>query len=382
MWSWTQQQAPLLMRGNCLLNCYSKKTSSKLGIRVLAWFVQVSALGDCVITCISQLYLPRKLRKPFSKSAIMFECFFFPFVKLSKKRDRTDTCIYIWKLKYLLNLNWVDSSWTCRYDVALNLNTQGPFRLLSFAKKCKRLRLFLHVSTGTYAYICAHRNKDGALISSICIHLTMIRILLRRLIIPFRRLCWFVIFRPWYPLAAYVNGERRGVVREKPFHMGQSIAEEMAIASGTQQSFSVAQIGCPCWDQTGVGDGPKSHQRRGRPQDERDGFSQVINCFAIACMIHQQRPVDRGNGLINVIPGSYDCELERECSGGKTRTRSRRRWGRWWSAATRGTSPSPLSVRASSRAHIGSLFLVGSKESGSLMSNWFFSLISSTHKTV
>ncbi|XP_054811952.1 fatty acyl-CoA reductase 2, chloroplastic-like [Prosopis cineraria] len=34
-----------------------------------------------------------------------------------------------------------------RYDVALNTNTKGPFRLLNFAKKCKNLRLFLHIST-------------------------------------------------------------------------------------------------------------------------------------------------------------------------------------------------------------------------------------------
>lgn len=29
---------------------------------------------------------------------------------------------------------------------------------------------------------------------------------------------------------------------EKPFYMGQSIAEEMATASGTQQSFSLPQL--------------------------------------------------------------------------------------------------------------------------------------------
>lgn len=32
--------------------------------------------------------------------------------------------------------------------MALNLNTEGPSRLLSFAMNCKKLRLFLHVSTG------------------------------------------------------------------------------------------------------------------------------------------------------------------------------------------------------------------------------------------
>ncbi|KAK4784361.1 hypothetical protein SAY86_018729 [Trapa natans] len=78
-----------------------------------------------------------------------------------------------------------------RYDVALNINTQGPFRLLSFAMRCKKLQNFLHVST------------------------------------------------------AYVNGERQGVVKEKPFYMGQSIAEEKAtIASGTddKQYLSLPQL--------------------------------------------------------------------------------------------------------------------------------------------
>jgi hypothetical protein len=40
----------------------------------------------------------------------------------------------------------------CRYDVALNINTQGPRRVLDFAKRCPNLQLFLHVSTGTELY--------------------------------------------------------------------------------------------------------------------------------------------------------------------------------------------------------------------------------------
>ncbi|XP_028787436.1 fatty acyl-CoA reductase 2-like [Neltuma alba] len=55
-----------------------------------------------------------------------------------------------------------------RYDVALNTNTRGPFRLLNFAKKCKNLCLFFHIST------------------------------------------------------AYVgDGERQGTIREKPLYIGQ-----------------------------------------------------------------------------------------------------------------------------------------------------------------
>ncbi|KAK4591650.1 hypothetical protein RGQ29_016186 [Quercus rubra] len=59
-----------------------------------------------------------------------------------------------------------------RYDVAVNTNARGPSRLLGFAKKCKKLGLFLHVST------------------------------------------------------AYVNGEREGLIMEKPFHLGQTIVGE------------------------------------------------------------------------------------------------------------------------------------------------------------
>jgi fatty acyl-CoA reductase len=36
----------------------------------------------------------------------------------------------------------------CRYDVALDSNTLGPFRIISFAQRCRRLKLFMHVSTG------------------------------------------------------------------------------------------------------------------------------------------------------------------------------------------------------------------------------------------
>ncbi|CAM8963679.1 unnamed protein product [Rhodiola kirilowii] len=73
-----------------------------------------------------------------------------------------------------------------RYDVALNINTMGPYRLLSFAKLCKKLQMFTHVST------------------------------------------------------AYVNGEREGVVLEKPFKMGESIAAERARSVAERSSM-------PCW---------------------------------------------------------------------------------------------------------------------------------------
>ncbi|CAN6893986.1 unnamed protein product [Brassica oleracea var. botrytis] len=59
-----------------------------------------------------------------------------------------------------------------RYDVALDINTRGPGNLMGFAKKCKKLKLFLQVST------------------------------------------------------AYVNGQRQGRIMEKPFSMGDCIATE------------------------------------------------------------------------------------------------------------------------------------------------------------
>ncbi|KAJ3693174.1 hypothetical protein LUZ60_008654 [Juncus effusus] len=62
-----------------------------------------------------------------------------------------------------------------RYDVALDVNTLGPFRLMSFARRMKRLKLFLHFST------------------------------------------------------AYVNGERQGVVSEKPFCLGDTISNKNSI---------------------------------------------------------------------------------------------------------------------------------------------------------
>ncbi|XP_048321561.2 fatty acyl-CoA reductase 2, chloroplastic [Ziziphus jujuba] len=69
-----------------------------------------------------------------------------------------------------------------RYDVALDINTRGPGHLMGFAKKCKKLKLFLQVST------------------------------------------------------AYVNGERQGRIMEKPFCIGESIAGEINI-SGNPPNF-------------------------------------------------------------------------------------------------------------------------------------------------
>ncbi|CAA0829923.1 Fatty acyl-CoA reductase 2 [Striga hermonthica] len=72
-----------------------------------------------------------------------------------------------------------------RYDTALDINTGGPTRLMSFAKQCLKLKLFLQVSTGK--------------------------------------------------LSAYVNGQRQGRIMEKHFSMGESIASETVVYKNKQQ---------------------------------------------------------------------------------------------------------------------------------------------------
>ncbi|KVI00065.1 Fatty acyl-CoA reductase [Cynara cardunculus var. scolymus] len=74
-----------------------------------------------------------------------------------------------------------------RYDVALDINTGGPSRLMSFAKKCKKLNLFLQVST------------------------------------------------------AYVNGQRQGRIMERPFNAGESIARESLIY-GNQEVMTIPKL--------------------------------------------------------------------------------------------------------------------------------------------
>lgn len=48
-----------------------------------------------------------------------------------------------------------------RYDIALGINTIGPANVLMFAKKCSKLRVFLHVST---AYV--HGEKEGVILET------------------------------------------------------------------------------------------------------------------------------------------------------------------------------------------------------------------------
>ncbi|OVA18798.1 Male sterility [Macleaya cordata] len=75
-----------------------------------------------------------------------------------------------------------------RYDVALDINTQGPYRLMTFAKRCTKLQLFLQVST------------------------------------------------------AYVNGQRQGRILEKPFCIGESIARERVTSEILTGSLPVLDV--------------------------------------------------------------------------------------------------------------------------------------------
>ncbi|KAJ0088353.1 hypothetical protein Patl1_32894 [Pistacia atlantica] len=70
-----------------------------------------------------------------------------------------------------------------RYDVAIDINTRGTVHLMEFAKKCKKLKLFVQVST------------------------------------------------------AYVNGQRQGRIMEKAFNMGDSIARENVISKAAASRY-------------------------------------------------------------------------------------------------------------------------------------------------
>ncbi|WMV44484.1 hypothetical protein MTR67_037869 [Solanum verrucosum] len=70
-----------------------------------------------------------------------------------------------------------------RYDLALDANVNGPYQLMMFAKKCKKLKLLMHYST------------------------------------------------------AFANGEREGLILEKPFTMGESITKEKITSISPYTNF-------------------------------------------------------------------------------------------------------------------------------------------------
>ncbi|XP_019455007.1 PREDICTED: fatty acyl-CoA reductase 2-like [Lupinus angustifolius] len=87
-----------------------------------------------------------------------------------------DTCDVIAEKVDVIVNSAANTTFDERYDTAININTRGPCRLMSIAKKCKNLKLFLQVST------------------------------------------------------AYVNGERHGRIMERPFSFGDCIARENSMS--------------------------------------------------------------------------------------------------------------------------------------------------------
>ncbi|KAK4776159.1 hypothetical protein SAY87_024120 [Trapa incisa] len=85
-----------------------------------------------------------------------------------------------------------------RYDVAIGINTLGARNLMSFAKRCNKVKLFLQVSTGKYQKV-SFSYVEGDIFTS---------------------------FQVSWHCAAYVNGQRQGNIPEKPFSIGDSIARE------------------------------------------------------------------------------------------------------------------------------------------------------------
>ncbi|GAB2295442.1 hypothetical protein Dimus_029609 [Dionaea muscipula] len=75
-----------------------------------------------------------------------------------------------------------------RYDAAIDINTRGPGRVMALGKKCKKLKLFLQVST------------------------------------------------------AYVNGQRQGRIMERPFRTGESIARESFMSGNSPSSPPILDV--------------------------------------------------------------------------------------------------------------------------------------------
>ncbi|KAH0635655.1 hypothetical protein KY289_035570 [Solanum tuberosum] len=76
-----------------------------------------------------------------------------------------------------------NSTLDLRYDLALDAHVNGSYQLMMFAKKCKNLKLLIHYST------------------------------------------------------AYANGEREGLLYEKPFMMGESITKEKLTSHSPTAKF-------------------------------------------------------------------------------------------------------------------------------------------------
>jgi alcohol-forming fatty acyl-CoA reductase len=92
---------------------------------------------------------------------------------------------------------------TCRYDVAFDTNVMGAKHICEFAKRCSKLKMLLHVSTGIYSR------------EATTVHF-------------FSPIKWTCVMNDKSSLsmhAAYVAGEQEGVVLEKPFRLGETLRE-------------------------------------------------------------------------------------------------------------------------------------------------------------
>ncbi|WMV45307.1 hypothetical protein MTR67_038692 [Solanum verrucosum] len=51
-----------------------------------------------------------------------------------------------------------NTKWDLRYDLALYVNVNGSYQVMMFARKCKKLKLIVHFPT-----VCANGDKEGLL---------------------------------------------------------------------------------------------------------------------------------------------------------------------------------------------------------------------------
>ncbi|CAI7841275.1 unnamed protein product [Closterium sp. NIES-53] len=96
-----------------------------------------------------------------------------------------------------------------RYDVALNINTLGPRRLLAFAKQCRQPELLVHVVTLLRNDHHSHR--------------------------PLSRLPLTLL-----SFAAFVNGQYKGRCMEQPFSPGDTMAAKLLTCSSRPSATTTA----------------------------------------------------------------------------------------------------------------------------------------------
>ena len=94
-----------------------------------------------------------------------------------------------------------------RYDVALDVNVMGVKHICQLAKQCPNLEVVLHVSTGKGMFEC----RDSITTVLIC-----------------RRSIEEKKLKLQSAMAAYVVGEKQGVILERAFKQGETLRETEA----------------------------------------------------------------------------------------------------------------------------------------------------------